>query len=142
VLASPATTRQLQDFVRSRLSEPKTPHRVVVVDQLPRNASGKVLKRELPGLLEADAGELSGPSDDDSPLTPVETAVLAIWQEALGREGFGAHDDFFELGGHSLAAAQIAARLQEAFSPELSLTVVFEHPTVAELADVVEAIRS
>ncbi len=143
VLASPATTRQLQDFVRSRLSEPKTPHRVVVVDQLPRNASGKVLKRELPALLDAGAGagELSGPVDD-APLTPVETAVLGIWQEALGREGFGAHDDFFELGGHSLAAAQIAARLQAAFSSDLPLTVVFEHPTVAELADVVEAIRS
>jgi acyl carrier protein len=116
---------------------------VVVVDQLPRNASGKVLKRELPALLDAGAGadELSGPVDD-APLTPVETAVLGIWQEALGREGFGAHDDFFELGGHSLAAAQIAARLQAAFSSDLPLTVVFEHPTVAELADVVEAIRS
>jgi acyl-CoA synthetase (AMP-forming)/AMP-acid ligase II/acyl carrier protein len=141
VLASPATTRQLQDFVRSRLSEPKTPHRVVVVGRLPRNASGKVLKRELPGLLEAAAGD-PGPADVGAPLTPVETAVLAIWQEALGREGFGAHDDFFELGGHSLAAAQIAARLQAAFSPDLPLTVVFEHPTVAELAEMVEATRT
>jgi acyl-CoA synthetase (AMP-forming)/AMP-acid ligase II/acyl carrier protein len=141
VLASPATTRQLQDFVRSRLSEPKTPHRVVVIDQLPRNASGKVLKRELPALLDAGAGaDALGPADE-GPLSPVETTVLTIWQEALGREGFGTHDDFFELGGHSLAAAQIAARLQAAFSPDLPLTVVFEHPTVAELADVVEAIR-
>ena len=141
VLRSSATVRQLQDFVRSRLSEPKTPHRVVVVGQLPRNASGKVLKRELPGLLEADGATGTKPaSAGDAGLGPVEAEVLAIWQEALGRGGFGAHDDFFELGGHSLAATQIAARLQEAFSPDVPLTVVFEHPTVAELADLVETL--
>ena len=139
VLRSPATSRDLQDLVRSRLSEPKTPHRVLVLDRLPRNASGKVLKRELPALVDAGGGEGTIPYGD-APTTAVESAVLAMWQEALGREGFGIHDDFFELGGHSLAAAQIAARLQEAYSPEVSLTAVFEHPTVAELAGVVEAI--
>ncbi|HEV2810890.1 MAG TPA: non-ribosomal peptide synthetase [Acidimicrobiales bacterium] len=142
VLRSPTTARQLQDFVRSRLSEPKTPHRVVVVDQLPRNASGKVLKRELPTLLAAAGETDTDPAPaGDAGLSPVEAEVLAIWREALGREGFGAHEDFFELGGHSLAAAQIAARLQDAFSPDVPLTVVFEHPTVAELADVVGPMR-
>ena len=141
VLRSPTTARQLQDFVRRRLSEPKTPHRVVVVDQLPRNASGKVLKRELPALVEAAGGtDTTLASAGEAALSPVEAEVLAIWQEALGRGGFGPHDDFFELGGHSLAAAQIAARLQEAFSPDVPLTAVFEHPTVAELADLVETL--
>ncbi len=146
VLRSPATARQLQAFVRTRLSEHKVPHRVVVVDELPRNASGKVLKRELPAIItgksdsgdKATAGASEAAAAHPSWLTPTQETVLALWQEVLGQGEFGPHDDFFELGGHSLAAAQVAARLQEAYALDLPVTVVFEHPTVAELAEVVE----
>ncbi len=148
VLRTPASVRELQAFVRGKLAEHKTPHSVVVVDELPRNASGKVLKRELPALLvtsassepASDVGASLEPADAAS-ITPVEAAVLSIWQEALGQSDLGVHDDFFELGGHSLAAVQIAARVQETFSLELPVTVVFEHPTVSELAEVVEVSR-
>jgi acyl-CoA synthetase (AMP-forming)/AMP-acid ligase II len=34
-------------FCRARLADYKSPRRVVVLDHLPRNATGKVLKREL-----------------------------------------------------------------------------------------------
>ena len=37
----------LLDFARARLPRPKWPRQIVVVDDLPRNSSGKVLKREL-----------------------------------------------------------------------------------------------
>ncbi|MBW3575765.1 MAG: AMP-binding protein, partial [Actinobacteria bacterium] len=58
VLRSAATPRELQGFVRQRLAEHKVPHRIAVVDELPRNASGKVRK----GLL---AEELAGQSDGE-----------------------------------------------------------------------------
>jgi fatty-acyl-CoA synthase len=38
---------QLQDHVRAHLARYKVPREVVFVDQLPRNATGKILKREL-----------------------------------------------------------------------------------------------
>jgi acyl-CoA synthetase (AMP-forming)/AMP-acid ligase II len=38
---------QLQEHVRTRLARYKVPREVVFVDQLPRNATGKILKREL-----------------------------------------------------------------------------------------------
>ena len=38
---------QLQDHVRTHLARYKVPREVVFVDQLPRNATGKILKREL-----------------------------------------------------------------------------------------------
>ncbi|WP_404869834.1 acyl-CoA synthetase [Kitasatospora griseola] len=41
------TERQLVDFVAQRLSVHKRPRRVVLVDDLPRNAMGKVLKKQL-----------------------------------------------------------------------------------------------
>lgn len=40
-------TEALLGFARTQLADYKTPRRVVVVDELPRNAMGKVLKREL-----------------------------------------------------------------------------------------------
>ncbi|SEG97100.1 fatty-acyl-CoA synthase [Nonomuraea solani] len=41
------TGEELVAFLRERLAAFKTPKRVVFVDALPKNASGKVLKREL-----------------------------------------------------------------------------------------------
>ncbi|MGK5729029.1 fatty acyl-CoA synthetase [Streptomyces sp. URMC 124] len=41
------TEEQLTAYARERLASFKTPKRVLFVDELPRNASGKVLKREL-----------------------------------------------------------------------------------------------
>jgi len=48
------TPQELIDFCRARLAPFKTPKRVIVVDNLPRNASGKLLKRELRESLSAD----------------------------------------------------------------------------------------
>jgi fatty-acyl-CoA synthase len=39
---------ELKDLVRANLARYKTPREVVFVDELPRNATGKILKRQLP----------------------------------------------------------------------------------------------
>jgi fatty-acyl-CoA synthase len=44
-----ATADDLQRFVRDRLARYKVPRDIVVVDELPRNQMGKVLKRDLAG---------------------------------------------------------------------------------------------
>jgi fatty-acyl-CoA synthase len=47
------TEDQIKDYVRDNLARYKTPRDVVFVNELPRNPSGKVLKREL---MQMDAG--------------------------------------------------------------------------------------
>jgi acyl-coenzyme A synthetase/AMP-(fatty) acid ligase len=37
----------LLHFARARLPRPKWPRQIVVVEDLPRNSSGKILKRQL-----------------------------------------------------------------------------------------------
>ena len=136
VLREPADVRALQSFVRERLAEHKVPHQVHIVEALPRNESGKVVKREL---RERFSGY--GPSPPVAPRNADEAGIAAVWAEVLGVESFGVEDDFFALGGQSLAATQVAARLRDAFAVDLPPTAVFEHPTVAELASAVEGLR-
>ena len=131
VVAGPSTSvRELQDFVRSRLAEHKVPRRIVLVDGLPRNASGKVVKGELRRTFGA-AGTTAPFVAPDRGLEPL---VAGVWAEVLSLAQVGADDDFFALGGHSLAAAQIAARLGDALGVPVGVGAVFEAPTVAELA--------
>ena len=63
-----------------------------------------------------------------------EEQLAVIWKEVLGRSEVGVHDNFFELGGHSLLATQVISRLRQAFGVETPLRMLFESPTVAELA--------
>jgi acyl transferase domain-containing protein len=73
-----------------------------------------------------------------APDNEVEHQLCEIWQELLGIEPIGVHDNFMELGGHSLLGARMAARLRTSFGVELPLPVMFESPTVAELAIAIE----
>jgi acyl-CoA synthetase (AMP-forming)/AMP-acid ligase II/acyl carrier protein len=134
VVRAPTPERELQDVVRARLAEHKVPHRIVFVDRLPRNASGKVVKAEVRDVILATRpqGAAAGAR------TREEAVVASVWEAVLGVAAVGLDDDFFALGGHSLAAAQIAARIRDAFDVDLPVSAVFESPTVAELAKAVE----
>jgi acyl transferase domain-containing protein/acyl carrier protein len=70
--------------------------------------------------------------------TEMETLVEKIWQDLLGVEQVGANDNFFELGGHSLLATQMATRIRSALGVNISVREIFEAPTIAKLAGVLE----
>ncbi|MDQ4070222.1 MAG: non-ribosomal peptide synthetase [Actinomycetota bacterium] len=138
VIRSPVTERELQDLVRARLAEHKVPHRIVFVDRLPRNPSGKVVKAEIRTLVAAGGAR----AEPAGPRNETEAVVASVWEAVLGVAHVGIHDDFFALGGHSLAAAQIAARLADALGVEVPVVAVFESPTVAELAGAVDGLAT
>lgn len=73
-----------------------------------------------------------------APRTPLEEAMVGIWQDVFGFAGIGVEDDFFDLGGHSLLATKMAAQVREAFEVELPLARLFEVRTVAQMARAVE----
>jgi acyl transferase domain-containing protein/NADP-dependent 3-hydroxy acid dehydrogenase YdfG/acyl carrier protein len=78
-------------------------------------------------------------SEFAAPSGNVERQVATIWTELLGVENIGVHDDFFELGGHSLAATRVLSRMRAALGVDLPLRAMFDAPTVAGLARMVEA---
>jgi acyl carrier protein len=76
-----------------------------------------------------------------APNTEVEKAIADIWQDILGVRQVGIQDSFFELGGHSLLATQLFSRLRRLYDVKLSLRSIFEMPTIADQARMVEALR-
>ncbi|HZN09361.1 MAG TPA: amino acid adenylation domain-containing protein, partial [Pyrinomonadaceae bacterium] len=132
--ASPTLTGELKRLLRDRLPEYMIPAVFVRLDQLPLLRSGKVDRSALPA---PDAVAHDG--DYVAPRTPIEDVLCGIWEQVLIREKVGADDDFFELGGHSLLATQLMSRVRQSFRIELPLRLLFEHPTPARLAHVVEA---
>ena len=76
-----------------------------------------------------------------APRSETEERLVALWQEILGIRRIGVADNFFQLGGHSLLGLQLVSRIHAGFGIELPLNVVFEAPTVADLAASLETAR-
>jgi amino acid adenylation domain-containing protein len=121
----------LRLFLRERLPEPMVPSLFVFLERLPLTPNGKVDRRSLP-TPEADRPELA--VSFVSPQSETERAVAAIWQEVLGLERVGIHDNFFDLGGHSLLAAEVHGKLQARLQADVTLVELLQYPTVHALA--------
>src|SRR5205085_6631253 len=74
-----------------------------------------------------------------APLTPIQEILSHIWSQVLNVEQVGVDDNFFELGGHSLLAVQVISRVRQTLDVELPLQSIFESPTIAEQARILEA---
>jgi amino acid adenylation domain-containing protein len=136
-VAGTARPDALREALRRMLPEYMVPSALVPLERLPLTPNGKVDRKALP---EPDA---AGGVEGDAyvpPRTPVEEVLAGIWAQVLRRDRVGAADDFFAIGGHSLLATRVVARIPELFGVELSVAAVFQAPTVAELADRVEAL--
>jgi thioesterase domain-containing protein len=60
--------------------------------------------------------------------------IAETWKDVLGTDRCGPGDDFWELGGNSLLAAGLMAELQERLSVNVPISMLWEAPTVPELA--------
>ncbi|MEM9163031.1 MAG: condensation domain-containing protein, partial [Cyanobacteria bacterium P01_F01_bin.4] len=116
---------------------------------IPKTTSGKIQRLALKKRFEAGEFEdilkqvdgLVNQSQQDTyvaPRTPTEELLTTLWPPLLKLEKVGIYDNFFELGGHSLLAAQLMSRIRQTTQLELPLHSLFAHPTLAELADVID----
>ncbi|HEX6095639.1 MAG TPA: amino acid adenylation domain-containing protein [Thermoanaerobaculia bacterium] len=122
---------ELRAALKAALPDYMVPSAFVTLETLPLTPNGKVDRRNLP------APELSAFAvrKYEAPEGELESSLAAVWQALLGVGRIGRHDNFFDLGGHSLLAMQVLARLREDLGIELSPAMLFDHPTVAALAE-------
>ncbi len=122
----------LRKFISASLPSYMVPRTIMVLDALPLTPNGKLDRRSLP-VPERATRELYA-----EPVTQTEKKLATLWRKVLKVEWVGLHDNFFDLGGDSLSAAELAAVFPSEFEMELPLGSIFEAPTIAELASMIE----
>ncbi|MFB2976511.1 beta-ketoacyl synthase N-terminal-like domain-containing protein [Microseira sp. BLCC-F43] len=98
----------------------------------------QVGKQEVNSPLPTTQYPLSTSESSVAPSNQIESIIAEAYQRLLGVQQVGIHDSFFDLGGHSLIGIQLISQLRKDFQVDLSLSTLFEAPTVAELAFFIE----
>ena len=73
-----------------------------------------------------------------APASAVESQLTSLWQEVLGFNQVGIHDDFFELGGDSLLAIRLMSMIKERFGKQLPLTALLDKSSIHQLAEALD----
>ena len=126
---------ELRDFLKKAMPDYMVPAVFIFLESLPITPNGKLDRKALP---EPDKHRQELGIEFIAPRSPLEKQLGEIWAEVLRLDRIGIHDNFFELGGHSLLATQVIVRIGEQLSVGLSLSSLFELPTIAELAKLIE----
>jgi amino acid adenylation domain-containing protein len=128
------TAGEVRGFLGSRLPPSMVPSVYVVLDAMPLTPNRKIDRKALPppGSFRPEKQPFVPPR------TPLEQRLVGIFAAVLGVEQVGTEDGFFDLGGASIESIDIVARARQADIP-LSVEMLFQHQTVAELASAVES---
>ena len=132
------TVSALRRALAQTLPDYMIPSAFVFLETFPLLPNGKIDRRALPlpnkGRPFLDVSYVA-------PHTSTEQELAKIWGEVLDLEQVGIHDNFFELGGHSLLATRVISRLRDTFQTEVPLESLFESPTIAVIASIIEKTR-
>jgi acyl carrier protein len=111
------TVSELRKALRRALPSDLVPQNFVELDALPRDRDGDVDRDALE--------DPYGLSDDYvAPRTETEKGVAKIWQEILGVDRVGLHDNFFDIGGHSLLAMRVIVRMEKKLGARLNNAIM------------------
>jgi amino acid adenylation domain-containing protein len=131
--------QQLRDYLRERLPEYMVPSQFVWLERLPLTSNGKLDRRALPA--PDQQREMTGASYL-APRGQLEEQIASVWSQVLGVERISIDANFFDAGGHSLLATQVVSRLSETLHLDIPLRLMFERPTIASLAESLNAFQT
>ncbi|WP_212004531.1 non-ribosomal peptide synthetase/type I polyketide synthase [Chitinophaga sp. HK235] len=123
--------KEIQQLLKKRLPEYMVPSAFFALQYLPLTTNGKTDRKFLSEWEDMEQKHQGG---YQAPVTPEETALVAIWQRLLGVERVGVTDNFFELGGHSLLATRVVSAIRKQLQADLTVKDFFLYPTIAQLA--------
>jgi len=114
----------IQDNLRLELPDYMVPVKYMQLSFFPMTSTGKIDKKALP--------EIEIASNYVEPKTIIEKQLVALWQELLGMDKVGVHDNFYELGGDSIKAIQFASR-SKSLGIHIQVKDIFNHQTISEI---------
>jgi natural product biosynthesis luciferase-like monooxygenase protein len=133
------TAQDLVSMLRAHLAATLPPFMVPdainVLDAMPRTPNGKIDRTALRAYHERVAPTAVQPSPAPVPGNELERQILAVWQELLGHDRFGVHENFFDLGANSLLMLRAHSQLRSVLGVPVSLVDMFANATIASLAE-------
>jgi mycobactin peptide synthetase MbtE len=133
--AKAAFAASVRAAVTTALPGYMVPSSLTVLDALPKTESGKLNRPGLPRPAVSTGGQT------EPARTETERALAKVFAELLSTSDVGRLDDFFALGGDSILSVQLASRAR-AVGLTVSPRMVFENPTVEQLAAAVDEARA
>ncbi|MCL6588806.1 MAG: amino acid adenylation domain-containing protein [Firmicutes bacterium] len=121
---------KLRDYLAGILPDYMIPSYFVRLSKIPLTANGKVDSSRLP---EPEKNS-SSRAEYKAPETELEQKLAIIWQELLGIDRAGIHDNFFEIGGNSLSIIKLQAMLDSEYPNQIRVVDLFANPTIFQLA--------
>src|ERR1700685_3816696 len=128
--------KELQTYLKQRMPEYMVPNAFAFLEQMPLTLNGKIDRKKLPM-----PDVRHGQEEQVRPRSSSEEILLGIWEGVLQQEKISVEANFFDIGGHSLLATQLISRIRNVFSVELPLRILFQAPTVQEMAERIEQER-
>ncbi len=128
-----ALVADLRALLKAHLPAYMVPALFLVLESFPQTPNGKIDRKALPA---PDTARPAGAAAYVAPRTPTEQTLAEIWQQVLGVERVGIHDNFFEIGGDSLKVVRVVARAGQLGVP-ITTKQCFQHQTIEQLAPVV-----
>jgi aryl carrier-like protein len=118
-----------REGLAGRLPEYMAPARIVLLEELPLTANGKVDRKALPAPEEEDgtAALYVGPRN------AIEQAMCEVWHEVLKAEQVGIRDNFFSLGGDSILSIRVVGMLKSR-GIKVEIKDIFQYQTIERLA--------
>ena len=135
----PLDAWSLREHVADHLPEYMVPAAYVRIQHVPRTINDKVDRAALPPPAAAD---YAGAGAGETPRDDLERSIAQVFSDVLDTTVTARESDFFRLGGDSLLALRVVIRCQDLLNVDLSMSSIFDNPTVAALADFVRHERN
>ena len=117
-------------YLARKLPDYMIPSRFIELPSLPLTPNGKLDRKALSAPVQGQ----TVPDARTGPRNDTELRVAKIWSDLLHANDPDIHEDFFNVGGHSLLAATMLRSFHQEFGVRLSISALFENPTIAGLS--------
>ncbi|WP_394205001.1 amino acid adenylation domain-containing protein [Shewanella waksmanii] len=133
--SQPFDVDAMKETLAQTLPNYMVPDFILVLDELPTNASGKLNRTALPTPHDLITGNHHVAAENQT-----EQSLLTIWSILLGvnTANLSVTTDFFAAGGHSLLAVKLLAEIRKQLHVDLTLAQLFDATTIRQQAQLVE----